>query len=116
MSNTGRSASSATIARRAISSTAASSARFAGPRPREARKLGGAGVHQAAQAAQAAEVGQQPLRELQHAGAQQQGEQLGVGERLRAASEQLLARAGLGRQLLDRHRGAGTLASYNASL
>jgi hypothetical protein len=73
------------------------------------------------QAAQAAEVGQQPLRELQHAGAgdagaQQQREQLGVGERLRAACEQLLARAGLGRQLLDRHRGAGTLASYNPSL
>ena len=56
------------------------------------------------QACQAAEAIEQGLRHLQHAqtrqaGAQQQGQQLGIGQRSRAAGEQLFARAGVGGQV-----------------
>ena len=58
--------------------------------------------------AQAAEAVEQLLGQLQHAearqaGAQQQREQLGVGQRGRALREQLLARAQRGGQVLERH-------------
>ena len=62
------------------------------------------------QAGQAVELAQQAFGELQHphaagAGAQQQRQQLDVGERLGAVGEQLFARAGGAGQFLDRHGG-----------
>ena len=62
------------------------------------------GVQQAGQAAEAVE---QRLRQLQHAqarqaGAQQQRQQLGVGQRAGAAGQQLFARPGVGGQVFQR--------------
>lgn len=70
-----------------------------------AAQLLGAGLQQAREAAEALV---QLLRELQHvlaghAGAQQQREQLGVGQRGGAARDELLARAGMFGEILESH-------------
>ena len=106
-SNTGRAPSSVAIERRASSSTAATSARLAGPEPLDALELLGLGAQQAGEAAERCE---QLLGELEHAGArqagaQQQRDQLGVGERRRAEGEQLFARSCGGGDVLE-HGGA----------
>jgi len=69
----------------------------------------GARVQQPRKAAEALE---QLLRQLQHvlsrhAGAQQQGQQLGVCQRGGAARDELFARAGVEREILERHETPG---------
>ena len=78
---------------------------MAGPSPLMRRRSPGLRVQQAGEAA---EVAEQLLGQLQHAlagqaGAQQQRQQLGVGQRRGAVREQLLARARIGGQVLQRH-------------
>jgi hypothetical protein len=72
---------------------------------RQVRRLG------LQQPRQPAAAFQQSLRQAQHTlarqpGAQQQRQQLGVGQRGRASGQQLLARAGIGGQVLQGHWGA----------
>jgi len=79
----------------------------------DALQVVGAGIQQSGDAAKAV---QKVLRQVQHAlagqaGAQQQGQQLHVAQGAGAAREQLLARAGVGGQVLNRHREGG--AFYN---
>jgi len=69
----------------------------------------GAGVQQPREPAEAFE---QLLRQLQHvlarhAGAQQQSQQLGVGQRGGAARDEFFARAGVEREILERHETPG---------
>ena len=97
---------------------------FGGAQALDALQVGRAGVQQPGNAAKAAGNGarvrvdawrvQQLLRHLQHAlahdaGAQQDGQQLGIGQRGRAARQQFFMGLGVGGQVFEGHgRGGGT--------
>ena len=90
----------------------------------DAFQVVGARVQQAADAAEPrGRLGQQFCGQLQHplaghAGAQQQRQQLGVGERAGAAGQQFLARLRVGGKVFERHErlGQGRVSTMEPSL